>query len=138
MLVGFLQAHVAIAIVVNFVLFLFTNVYATVFTMLTFYEISGLDRRDIKPHQAVPLPTPVKKDQQKQPTEPEHIPPESESTGVKPQKSPEPKKTKPKKQEKSGELAKKQTTTSKKPKKTQNEPTDKNRKAQVEEVNDGV
>ena len=50
LLVGFLQVHVAISCAVNFVIFLFTNVYATVFTMIAFYDISDLDRRDIEPY----------------------------------------------------------------------------------------
>lgn len=64
LLVGFLQVHVAIAYAVNFVIFLFTNVYTTVYTMIAFYEISGLDRRDIAPYkrailQASPAPAPI-------------------------------------------------------------------------------
>lgn len=50
LLVGFLQVHAAIAYAVNFVVFLFTNVYTTVYTMIAFYDISGLDRRDIEPY----------------------------------------------------------------------------------------
>ncbi|MDE6617934.1 MAG: hypothetical protein K2K13_02775 [Clostridiales bacterium] len=50
LLVGFLQVHAAIAYAVNFVVFLFTNVYTTVYTMISFYDISGLDRRDIEPY----------------------------------------------------------------------------------------
>ncbi|MDE6200771.1 MAG: hypothetical protein K2M47_02665 [Clostridiales bacterium] len=55
LLVGFLQVHVAIAYAVNFVIFLFTNVYTTVYTMIAFYDISGLDRRDIEPYKRAML-----------------------------------------------------------------------------------
>lgn len=50
LLVGFLQVHYAINCVVGFFVFLFTNVYATVYIMIAFYEISDLDRRDIEPY----------------------------------------------------------------------------------------
>ncbi len=50
LLVGFLQVHVAISYAVSFVVFLFTNVYITVYTMIVFYDVSGLDRRDIEPY----------------------------------------------------------------------------------------
>ncbi|MCH5155566.1 MAG: hypothetical protein J1F69_03080 [Clostridiales bacterium] len=50
LLIGFLQVHIAIACAVSFVIFLFTNVYTTVYTMIVFYDISGLDRRDIAPY----------------------------------------------------------------------------------------
>lgn len=56
LLMGFLQVHVAIGCAVSFVVFLFTNVYVTVFTMIAFYEISCLDRRDIDPYKNLPLP----------------------------------------------------------------------------------
>lgn len=56
LLIGFLQVHVAIACAVNFVVFLFTNVYITVFTMIAFYDISDLDRRDIEPYKNLPIP----------------------------------------------------------------------------------
>lgn len=63
LLVGFLQVHAAIAYSVNFVVFLFTNVYTTVYTMIAFYDISGLDRRDIEPYKRalmqVQAPAPV-------------------------------------------------------------------------------
>ena len=58
LLMGYLQVHYAIAVAVNFAVFLFTNGYITVFTMLTFY--------DIKPYQATPLPTVYKKSEQPQ------------------------------------------------------------------------
>ena len=58
LLVGFLQVHAAIAVAVNFAVFLFTNVYTTVFTMIAFYEISGLDRRDIEPYKRALLQVP--------------------------------------------------------------------------------
>ncbi|MCM1368318.1 MAG: hypothetical protein NC184_05890 [Roseburia sp.] len=55
LLVGFLDMHAAVGYVFNFLLFLFTNVYITVYATLTFYNLSGLDRRDVKPHE-MPLP----------------------------------------------------------------------------------
>lgn len=60
LLVGFLQLHIAIACAIGCVTFLFTNSYAILFTMVTFYDISELDRRDLKPYHNVPLPKPVK------------------------------------------------------------------------------
>ena len=80
LLVGFLQVHAAIACAVSFVIFLFTNVYTTVFTMIVFYDISGLDRRDIQPYKLLPV-TP-----QSAPVE--------KTEKVEPQKPAEPKKTK--------------------------------------------
>lgn len=50
LLIGFLQVHAAISCAVGFVIFLFTNVYATVYTMIAFYDISDLERRDIAPY----------------------------------------------------------------------------------------
>ncbi|MDE7406675.1 MAG: hypothetical protein K2M89_07385 [Clostridiales bacterium] len=96
LLVGFLQVHAAIAYAVNFVVFLFTNVYTTVFTMIAFYDISGLDRRDVEPYkrailQASPAPVPPV-----QPTDNEKAPPAEKKvkkpsgkpkTGQKPKKS---------------------------------------------------
>ncbi len=55
LLIGFLDVHRAVAIVMNFFVFLFTNSFVTCFTMLSFYGISELDRRDIKPYHA-PIP----------------------------------------------------------------------------------
>ena len=73
LLIGFLHLHVVIACVVGCITFLFTNIYASVFTMVTFYNISELERRDIKPYQNIPLPKPIKsvpielKDEEEQP-----------------------------------------------------------------------
>ncbi len=61
LLVGLLQAHSAISITTSFVIFLFTNAYATVYTMVAFYTISELDRRDLKPYYDMPLPVIPKK-----------------------------------------------------------------------------
>ncbi len=47
LLVGFLQAPIWAVRISNFALFLFTNVYVTVYVILSFYHISGLDRRDV-------------------------------------------------------------------------------------------
>ena len=74
LLVGFLHVHAAIACAVSFVVFLFTNVYTTVYTMIVFYDISGLDRRDIEPYKLLPvLPpqsAPVEKTDKPEPQEP--------------------------------------------------------------------
>lgn len=56
LLIGFLGVHPAISHIVGFFVFLFTNVLITVFTMIAFYDISGLDRRDLKPYHNIPLP----------------------------------------------------------------------------------
>lgn len=56
MLVGFLNPYYAVACVVNFIVFLATNVFVPVYVMVSFYEISGLDRRDVKPYENIPLP----------------------------------------------------------------------------------
>ncbi|MCH5165453.1 MAG: hypothetical protein J1G01_03525 [Clostridiales bacterium] len=61
LLVGFLHAHTAVAVIINFFVFLVTNVYAIVYTMMVFNEISGLDRRDVKPYHNAPLPPPIRK-----------------------------------------------------------------------------
>ena len=55
LLVGFLHVHIAIACVVGFIVYLFTNVYSTVYVILSFYMISGLERRDVLPYR-MPLP----------------------------------------------------------------------------------
>lgn len=47
LLTGFLGAHVAVANVVDFVVYLFTNTYVTVYVIVSFYNISELDRRDV-------------------------------------------------------------------------------------------
>lgn len=60
LLVGFLQAPYAVRVIVGFVVFLFTNSYAAVYTMIAFYGISGLDRRDVEPYRE-PLPIPQKR-----------------------------------------------------------------------------
>ncbi len=76
LLVGFLQAPTAVAYVVNFFVFLATNVYATVYTVLTFYGISELDRRDIEPYRNIPLPVlhnkQEKENADKQPQKPDN------------------------------------------------------------------
>ena len=72
LLVGFLHVHAAIACAVSFVLFLFTNVYTIVYTMIVFYDISGLDRRDIEPYkllQVTPQSAPVEKAADAEPQE---------------------------------------------------------------------
>ena len=75
LLVGFLQVHTAISCAVSFVIFLFTNVYTTVYTMIVFYDISDLDRRDIQPYKLLPA-TPsapaekAAKEKQQEPAEP--------------------------------------------------------------------
>lgn len=54
--VGFANAHYAVSCVVDFIIFLATNVFVTVYVIITFYEISGLDRRDVKPYENIPIP----------------------------------------------------------------------------------
>lgn len=63
---GFLDLHYAVSCVVDFVIFLATNVFVTVYAIVTFYEISGLDRRDVKPYENIPLP-PLTEKRTKQP-----------------------------------------------------------------------
>ena len=72
LLVGFLQVHLAIAVAVSFVIFLFTNVYTTVYTMIVFYDISDLDRRDIQPYKLLPV-TPSAPVEKAAKTEPQEI-----------------------------------------------------------------
>lgn len=78
LIVGFLQAHAAVACTVDFFVFLATNVYATVYTMIVFYNISELERRDVEPYRNIPLPV---------------VPPKQEKTNAdkqqeKPEKTP--------------------------------------------------
>lgn len=56
MLVGFLEVHIAIAITVNFFVFLFTNSYSAAYVMLSFYGISELERRDVRRYAPIVLP----------------------------------------------------------------------------------
>lgn len=59
LLVGFIGVHRSIAIVCNFVIFLVTNVYVIAYVAVTFYNISDLERRDVKPYAAFVLPKPA-------------------------------------------------------------------------------
>lgn len=59
LLVGFLDVHVSIARVTSFIMFLVTNAYVPVYIVMSFYKISGLDRRDVLPYE-LSLPSPVK------------------------------------------------------------------------------
>lgn len=59
LLVGFLQVHPAISCTVNFVVFLFTNVYLCVYVILSFYKICKLERRDVLPYENLSLPMPA-------------------------------------------------------------------------------
>ena len=52
---AFLDLHVSVTYIVGFVIFLVTNVYVVAYVIVSFYKISGLDRRDIMPYR-VPLP----------------------------------------------------------------------------------
>lgn len=71
LLVGFLHVHIAIACVIGFIVYLFTNVYTTVYVILSFYMISGLERRDILPYR-MPLPQiPAQKPAEQKSTEPD-------------------------------------------------------------------
>ncbi len=56
LIVGFLGVHIAALRVTGFIASLVTNVYTTVYIMVSFYGISGLERRDLKPYAAFPLP----------------------------------------------------------------------------------
>ena len=56
LLVGFLQVHPAISCAVNFVVFMFTNVYVCVYVILSFYKICKLERRDVLPYENLSLP----------------------------------------------------------------------------------
>ncbi len=47
LLIGFIGVHLSIAIACNFVIFLATNVYVIAYVVVTFYEISGLDRKSV-------------------------------------------------------------------------------------------
>lgn len=58
LLVGFLQLAAWAVIIINFAVFLLTNSYVAAFIMLTFYDISELDRRDLKPYQIIDRSTP--------------------------------------------------------------------------------
>lgn len=66
MLVGFSDAHAAVSVVMNFFVFLFTNAYTTAHTMLSFYGISELERRDVKPYKTVTVPHRKEQKQEKQ------------------------------------------------------------------------
>ena len=57
MLMGFLQVSAWAICLTSFFVFLFTNVYATVYTMITFYSVSDLERRDVKPYLNIRLPS---------------------------------------------------------------------------------
>ncbi len=59
MLMGFLQVSAWAICLTSFFVFLFTNVYATVYTMITFYSVSDLERRDVKPYLNIRLPNPA-------------------------------------------------------------------------------
>ena len=59
LLVGFLQVHPAISCAVNFVVFMFTNVYVCVYVILSFYKICKLERRDVLPYENLSLPMPL-------------------------------------------------------------------------------
>jgi len=56
LIVGFLGVHIAALRVTGFIAALVTNVYTTVYIMVSFYGISGIERRDLKPYAAFPLP----------------------------------------------------------------------------------
>ncbi len=61
MLLAFLGVPAAVEHIVNFLIFLVTNVYVTVYAILTFYGISELDRRDVVKYElsipSVPIQT---------------------------------------------------------------------------------
>ena len=95
LLLGFLQVHVAIACAVSFIIFMFTNVYTTVYTMIVFYDISDLDRRDIEPYKRImlapsegPSAAAEKPEQQEKPDEPK----KAKKSSQKPKSKQKPKK----------------------------------------------
>ena len=45
--VGFLGANAVVGTIVDFVVYLFTNMYVTVYIIVSFYHVSELDRRDV-------------------------------------------------------------------------------------------
>ncbi|MCH5351168.1 MAG: hypothetical protein J1F39_04285, partial [Clostridiales bacterium] len=47
LLVGFTGAHNVVVTIVDFVVYLFTNMYVTVYVIVSFYHVSELDRRDV-------------------------------------------------------------------------------------------
>ncbi len=59
LLIGFLNVHVWITWVMDAVIFLVTNAYVPVYVVISFYKISGLDRRDVLPYE-LSLPSPVR------------------------------------------------------------------------------
>lgn len=59
LLVGFLGVHASIAYSTNFLIFLVTNSYVPVYVVISFYKISGLDRRDLLPYE-ISIPAPAK------------------------------------------------------------------------------
>ena len=95
LIVGFLQVPMWATRITNFVLFLFTNVYVTVYVILSFYQISGLDRRDVTYYEFPIPPTvtataTVKKERQDRAPAAEESSPEA---GNKPAKKPARKKS---------------------------------------------
>ena len=84
LLIGFLDVHVAIGCAVSFVLFLFTNVYVTVYTMVVFYDISGLERRDIEPYKLLSVPAPRQEDAATEKKEDVHEKPVEQKKSKKP------------------------------------------------------
>lgn len=103
LLIGFLGVHIAIERVCSFFIFLFTNVYIVVYSVVSFYDISGLGRRDVKPHE-MPMPQiqKPKTEQKPQVKKPENVTrddskrtetPESHKKSNKSQKAAETKKT---------------------------------------------
>lgn len=57
---GFFNPYAAVTYAVNFILFLFTDTYVTVYVILSFYNICKLERRDVLPYENIPLPMPKK------------------------------------------------------------------------------
>ena len=115
LLVGFLQAPTAVAYVVNFFVFLATNVYATVYTVLTFYGISELDRRDIEPYRNIPLPVLRNKqekenaDRQPQKTDNRQASADADGENTQNASAKPPRAVKPKKTDNNGSAKKKRT-----------------------------
>lgn len=68
LLMGFLNAPIAVVRIVGCVVFLFTNVYITVYAFMSFYDISDFDRRDVVSYINIPTPPTATKKTAEKPT----------------------------------------------------------------------
>lgn len=122
LMVGFLNVHVSIRYVVNFIVALLTDIYVPVYVMIAFNTIGDLGRRDLKPYENIPMPTVQKQDSAKpkkadtaqaEKAVDQKSDPAADST--KPSKPATPKKTQAKKTAKSETSKKTQTEQAEKP-----------------------